>query len=119
MAWFWKDNADVLDAIAVFKGAVMARFDELMAQLGALNAQTTRMGTVQSEQLIALANVAADITRIKDQIVAFGGLSAAQADGVIAALGASVTTITAATDQMQATADALKAVAAEFPEPEA
>lgn len=112
-----RQSALVLAALELLKETFMTKVEEILAQLGAINTQTTRMGESQAVQSEAIANVAADIARVKEQIA--GGVSAAEADGVVAALGQSVSQLTTTAEGMAATADQLKAVAAEFPEPEA
>lgn len=94
-------TASVLAELKALKEELMPKIDDMLAKLGGINTQTTRIGE-------SLTNVAADIARIKEQLA--GGLSPDEADAVVAQLGSVETSLTA-------TADQLKLVADEFPEP--
>lgn len=117
-----EDPAPVLAEVKALRGEIkalreqsMTKLTDIQSKVTALNEQTTKLGDAQGEQAVALANVAGDIERIKAQIV--GGLTADEADGVVASLDGVLATVTSAADGARTQADALKALAADNPEP--
>lgn len=109
-------TAPVLAAIQNLKEELMAKQDDVLAKLGAINEQTNRMATSQEEIATAANDIASDITALKGLVVQ-GKDDAAALDQALTGFDSVVTKVTALADTANAQVQSLKDIASQYPEP--
>lgn len=90
--------------------------EKIKAALDSINESTNKLAETTTELSTSQANVAADITRIKEQLAK--GATPTELKGILARLEASAATLSTGSETLKGVSEALKATAAEVPEEE-
>lgn len=107
-----QNHGNKLDRLLRGQTHIMAQLADVQARLDALTTKVGEISPSLTQISEGIANVAADIQALKDQIgQAPVGITAEEADGVVASLDQTLTNLGTAVDGLQSAAASLQAVA--------